>query len=146
MFKPKKDLLIVKGLSENKIDKIIDACNELVKLTFTSARDYFEIWKWVVNISTGSSNLDKLLGKGIEAGSITELFGEFRTGKTQLCHTLCVSCQMPVEQGGGGGMAMFIDTEGTFRPEWIISIANWFGLDSAKVLDNIAYARAFNTD
>ena len=53
---------------------------------------------------------------------------------------------MPVEEGGGGGMAMFIDTEGTFWPERIISIANWFGLDSGKVLDNIAYAWAFNTD
>lgn len=68
--------------------------------------------------------MNKLLGKGIEAGSITEMFGEFRTGKTQLCHTLCVTCQMPVEEGGGAGMAMFIDTEGTFRPERIVSIAN----------------------
>lgn len=146
LFKPKKDLLQVKGLSENKVDKILEACNDLIKLTFTSAKEYFEIRKRIVNISTGSSNLDKLLGKGIEAGSITELFGEFRTGKTQLCHTLCVTCQLPVEQGGGGGMAMFIDTEGTFRPDRIVSIANRYQLDSAKVLDNIAYARAFNTD
>lgn len=54
---------------------------------------------------------------GMETGSITELYGEYRTGKTQLCHTLCVICQLPIEQGGGEGKAMYIDTEGTFRPE-----------------------------
>ena len=60
---------------------------------------------------------------GMETGSLTELFGEFRTGKTQLCHTLCVTCQMPVDQGGGEGKAMYIDTEGTFRPQRLVQIA-----------------------
>jgi meiotic recombination protein DMC1 len=45
--------------------------------------------------------------------SITEAFGEFRTGKTQLSHTLCVTTQLPVEQGGAMGKAAYIDTEGT---------------------------------
>lgn len=66
---------------------------------------------------------------GIESGSMTELFGEFRTGKTQLCHTLCVTCQMPVNEGGGCGKALFIDTENTFRPQRITSIAERYGLD-----------------
>ena len=52
----------------------------------------------------------------MEAGSITELYGEFRTGKTQLCHTLSVICQLPVSEGGAAGKALYIDTEGTFRP------------------------------
>lgn len=47
-------------------------------------------------LTTGSKELDKLLGGGIETGSITEIFGEFRTGKTQLCHTLAVTCQVCV--------------------------------------------------
>jgi RecA/RadA recombinase len=42
-------------------------------------------------------------GGGIESLSITEVFGEFRTGKTQLCHTLCVTSQLPTEMGGGNG-------------------------------------------
>merc|ERR1711977_625332 len=79
-------------------------------------------------------------------GSITEIFGEFRTGKTQICHTLCVTTQLPKDQGGGMGKAMFIDTEGTFRPERIIEIAERFNLDPSQVLDNIAYARAYNVD
>lgn len=47
-----------------------------------------------LQLTTGSKELDKLLGGGIETGSITEIFGEFRTGKTQLCHTLAVTCQV----------------------------------------------------
>ena len=61
--------------------------------------------------------------------SITEAFGEFRTGKTQICHTLCVTCQLPVAMGGGAGKAAYIDTEGTFRPERIKAIAERFNLD-----------------
>lgn len=56
------------------------------------------------------------------AQSITELYGEFRTGKTQWCHALCVTAQMPRAQGGGEGKAAYIDTEGTFRPERIKQI------------------------
>jgi RecA/RadA recombinase len=68
---------------------------------------------------------------GVETGSITELFGEFRTGKSQLCHTLCVTCQLPLDQGGGEGKALYIDTEGSFRPSRLIQIAERFGLDGA---------------
>ena len=60
---------------------------------------------------------------GVETGSITEIYGEYRCGKTQLCHTLAVTCQLPVEHGGGEGKAMYIDTEGTFRPERLQQIA-----------------------
>ena len=80
-------------------------------------------------MTTGCEGLDQLLKGGIETGSITELYGEFRTGKTQLCHTLCVTCQMPIKDGGGAGMAMYIDCEGTFRPERLVPIAERFGLD-----------------
>ena len=59
----------------------------------------------IIHLSTGAKELDKLLGGGMETGSITELFGEFRTGKTQLCHTLCVTCQLPLSAGGGEGKA-----------------------------------------
>ncbi|KAK6126692.1 hypothetical protein DH2020_039572 [Rehmannia glutinosa] len=83
---------------------------------------------------------------GIETGSITELYGEFRSGKTQLCHTLCVTCQLPLDQGGGEGKAMYIDAEGTFRPQRLLQIADRFGLNGADVLENVAYARAYNTD
>ena len=51
-----------------------------------------------------------------------------------------------MEQGGGEGKAMYIDTEGTFRPERLIAMAERYGLDSQSVMDNVAYARAYNSD
>jgi meiotic recombination protein DMC1 len=71
------------------------------------------------------------------------VFGEFRTGKTQLAHTLCVTSQLPLEQGGGNGKVAYIDTEGTFRPERIESVALRYGVDPASILDNIIFARAY---
>lgn len=76
---------------------------------------------------------------GMETGSITELFGEFRTGKTQLCHTLCVTCQLPISAGGGEGKAMYIDTEGTFRPERLVEIATRFGLDRESLTHSLTH-------
>ena len=64
---------------------------------------------------------------------LAQIFGEFRTGKTQLCHTLCVTCQLPTHQGGGEGKAMYIDTEGCFRPKNLVAIANRFGVNEEQV-------------
>jgi len=92
LFQPKKYLVTVKGLSETKIDKILEAASKLCDMGFRSANAFLEERKDQVYLSTGSKALDTLLGgQGIETGSITEIFGEFRTGKTQLCHTLCVT-------------------------------------------------------
>lgn len=78
--------------------------------------------------------------------SITEVFGEFRCGKTQLCHTLCVTAQLPKDMGGAEGKVAYIDTEGTFRPDRIKAIAERFGVDPDAVLENISYARALNSE
>ena len=87
-FTPKKLLTQVKGLSDTKVDKILEAANKLVQLGFQTASSFFEKRQGVLKLTTGSKSLDELLGGGIETGSITEIFGEFRTGKTQICHTL----------------------------------------------------------
>ncbi|KAA8583412.1 hypothetical protein FQN60_015958 [Etheostoma spectabile] len=118
-YAPKKELLNIKGISEAKADKILTEAAKLVPMGFTTATEFHQRRAEIIQISTGSKELDKLLQGGIETGSITELFGEFRTGKTQLCHTLAVTCQLPIDHGGGEG---------------------------SDVLDNVAYARAFNTD
>jgi len=97
-------------------------------------------------LSTGSQALDKLLQGGIETGSLTEIFGEFRTGKTQLFHQLSVTCQLPIDMGGGEGRCLWIDTENTFRPERIVQIAQRYGLNPKAAMDNIAVATAQNTD
>lgn len=61
---------------------------------FTTATEFHERRADLVSITTGSTNLDNILGGGMETGSITELYGEFRTGKSQICHTLAVTCQV----------------------------------------------------
>ncbi|MED6110946.1 recombinase rad51, partial [Stylosanthes scabra] len=92
-YTPRKDLLQIKGISEAKVDKIIEAATKLVPMGFTSASQLHAQRMEIIQITTGSRELDKILEGGIETGSITELYGEFRCGKTQLCHTLCVTCQ-----------------------------------------------------
>lgn len=67
---------------------------KMVPMGFTTATAAYQKRAELVFLTTGSKELDKLLGGGIETGSITEIFGEFRTGKTQLCHTLAVTCQV----------------------------------------------------
>lgn len=117
-----------------------------VSMGFTTAAAYHIKRREVIYISTGSKELDKLLAGGIETGSLTELFGEFRCGKSQLCHTLAVTCQLPINMGGAEGKAMFIDTEGTFRPERLLEISPRFQMAKETILDNVAFARAYNTE
>ncbi|KAL5205779.1 hypothetical protein ABZP36_033988 [Zizania latifolia] len=147
MMHTKKSLTGIKGLSEAKVDKICEAAEKLVvcALSLGCLVIIFLILKRksVVRITTGSQALDELLGGGIETLCITEAFGEFRSGKTQLAHTLCVSTQLPIHMHGGNGKVAYIDTEGTFRPERIVPIAERFGMDANAVLDNIIYARAY---
>lgn len=114
--------------------------------TRTPTHTHTHIIRALVTLTTGSVELDKLLEGGIETGSITEVFGEFRTGKTQLCHTLCITCQMAVTDGGAEGKAIYLDTEGSFRPSRLQAIAERFGLDPAVALENVAYARAHNSE
>jgi DNA repair protein RAD51 len=141
-----KALQTIKGISEAKALKLLTSASKLVPMGFSTATEFLQTREEIIHLTTGSKELDRLLEGGIETGSITEIFGEFRTGKTQLCHTLCVTCQLGLEQGGGEGKAMYIDTEGTFRPKRLVSIAQKFGLEPQAVLDNVAYARAYNSD
>ncbi|XP_074307212.1 uncharacterized protein LOC141642332 [Silene latifolia] len=139
----KKSLTGIKGLSEAKVDKICEAVEKIVNYGYITGSDALLKRKSVVRITTGSQALDELLAGGIETSAITETFGEFRSGKTQLAHTLCVTTQLPTSMKGGNGKVAYIDTEGTFRPDRIVPIAERFGMDPAAVLDNIIYARAY---
>jgi meiotic recombination protein DMC1 len=78
--------------------------------------------------------------------AITEIHGEFRTGKTQLAMTLCVTSQLPREMGGGNGKVAVVDTEGSFRAERLQAIADRFGVDRDTVLEQVVVARAFTVD
>lgn len=145
MEMPKK-LLQVKGIGEKKVEMIRAAAKKSVPMSFLTATNFLAMRQRMALITTGCGALDAILKGGIETGGITEIFGEFRTGKSQLCHTLAVSCQLPVEEKGGSGKCLYIDTEGTFRPERLVEIAKRFGLQERETLENVTYARAFNTE
>ena len=97
-------------------------------------------------ISTNSKALDELLGGGVETQAITEFSGEFGSGKTQLAHQIAVDVQLPVDQGGLVGEAVYIDTESTFRPERVVDMAKGVGLDPETALARIHVARAYNSN
>eukprot|EP00826_Nyctotherus_ovalis_P061327 TRINITY_DN8714_c0_g1_i15.p1 TRINITY_DN8714_c0_g1~~TRINITY_DN8714_c0_g1_i15.p1 ORF type:complete len:341 (+),score=106.36 TRINITY_DN8714_c0_g1_i15:194-1216(+) len=143
---PKKEMVNIKGITDQKAEKIFEAAQKIENGGFCTGLQLVEKRKKIKKLSTGSTALDTLLGGGIETQAITEAFGEFRTGKTQLANTLSVIAQLPVSKGGGSGKVVFIDTEGTFRPERIQKIAQRFELDPQEVLNNIIYARAHSVD
>jgi DNA repair protein RadA len=139
------DIDVTKAVElNNKARKKLVELNRL-EPDFVNAADLLQKRKAIDRISTGSKNLDDLLGGGIETWAMTEFYGEFGSGKSQICHTLCVMTQMPKGQGGLDSGAIYIDTEGTFRPERIVEIAEARKLDPEEVLKRITVARAYNS-
>jgi len=135
------------GIGSAVARKAIQAARNLLDLGFTTGTEYAKKRANVCNITTGSKSFDELLGgKGIESRSITEAFGAYGSGKTQLGLTLAINVQLPVEEGGANGKCVFIDTEGTFRPKRIKQMVEKRGGDSEKILKRILVARAFNSD
>ena len=134
------------GIGEKTAKKLVKTAQDIEKMGFESADILWEKRKDLKQLTTGSKNLDDLLAGGLETGALTELFGEYRTGKTQLAHQLCVNVQLPYEEGGLEGGALYIDTEGTFRPERIIQMSEAKDLDYNTILKNITIGRAYNSD
>ena len=134
------------GLGEKTIAKLVKASMAKLDLGFKSASDVWDKRKNIARITTGCQELDDLLGGGLETGALIEFYGEFRTGKTQIMHQICVNVQLPRDRGGLEGRALYIDTEGTFRPERIIQMSEALDLDYKKVLKNIVFGRAYNSD
>ncbi|KAJ5177433.1 uncharacterized protein N7500_000132 [Penicillium coprophilum] len=144
----RKTLLKIKGFSEVKVEKVKEAIQKCLPTAsgFITAMELHHQRKKVVRISTGSKQFDSILNGGFQSMSISEVFGEFRCGKTQLSHTMSVVAQLPKEAGGAAGRVAYIDTEGTFRPERIAQIAERFGMDPDTAQENISYARALNSE
>jgi DNA repair protein RadA len=134
------------GLGESTAVKIIQAARESLKMGFESGLDVLAKREQVGKLTTGSKEFDKLFGGGIETQAITEFFGKFGSGKTQVAHQLAVNAQLPKDKGGLEGGAIYIDTENTFRPERIQQMAKAVKLNPEEVLGNIMVARAYNSD
>jgi DNA repair protein RadA len=126
--------------------KIIDKTRDMLEIGFTPADKVWEQRQNIGKIKTGSKSLDELLGGGVETQAITEVYGAFGSGKSQIGFQLCLNVQLPADKGGLNGNCLFIDTEATFRPERIIQMAKAMGLDPDKSLKNIFVARAYDSD
>lgn len=140
------ELIGTAGVTEAAARKMIQAAREKLEMGFESGAELLKRRKNVLKITTGSKSFDTLIGGGFETGAITEAYGAYGSGKTQVGHILAVNCQLPKEKGGANGSAVYIDTEGTFRPERIIELTKRTGLDPDKVLKNTHVARAYNSD
>ncbi|MBR5954182.1 MAG: DNA repair and recombination protein RadA [Methanobrevibacter sp.] len=140
-----KELSVKAEIGEGVAEKVIEAARKAEDIGFETALEVDERRKDVGHISVGSKGFNDLIAGGIETQAITEVFGEFGSGKSQISHELAVTVQLPEELGGLDGDCVFVDTENTFRPERIKQIANGFELDVENVLQRIHVARAFNS-
>jgi len=134
----------IQGISDNKARQVIYAAREQLGMCeFVQVDQIQENYEW---FTTGSENVDDLMDGGITTGRITELFGGFKSGKTNTCNTLCVTVQLPKEEGGLNGDVIYIDTEGTFSKAKVARIARRFGIDPTKALSRIHLAKVYSAD
>ncbi len=134
----------IDGLGDKTAKKLIwNARNALGMTEFIPAE---RIDENVEYITTGSSELNKILGGGFQTGKLTEVYGPFKSGKTALASTLSVTCQLSVKNGGLDASVAYIDTENTFSKDKVKRIAKRFGLNPKEVLSHIYHARIYSSD
>lgn len=123
------------GVGDNKAGKIVRAARKEADIGgFNSGYDVMQEREEIGKISWRVPEIDKLLNGGCETRSITELYGEFGSGKSQVTHQLSVNVQLPPEHGGLSKSAIFIDTEDTFRPSRISEMVHGLHDDELAAL------------
>ncbi len=133
-------------IGANVAQKIIAAAREAVDVGgFETGDVILERRKSVAKLTTCSKAFDELLGGGLETQAITECFGEFGSGKSQLAHQLAVNVTRGEDEGGLNGDTVWVDTESTFRPERIRQMSDALELDPEPILKRVHVARAFNS-
>ena len=130
------------GVSESVGRKMINAARDSMKMGFETGMDVLKKRELICKIRTGSEGFDNLMGGGFETNAITECFGEFGSGKTQIGHILAVNTL----KEDPNAYVVYLDTENTFRPERITQLAHGVGIDPQDALSRIMVARAYNTD
>lgn len=134
------------GIGEKKALDVISAARSTLSLSFIRADELLKMRANVLRLTSGSKAIDEILGGGLETQTITEFYGEYGSGKSQLCHQMCVNVQLPVERGGLNSGALYVDTENTFRTERIVQMANHLGLNPEEIAKNIIVAEAYTSD
>lgn len=140
------DMVEIAGVTEATARKIINNARSKLDMGFETGLEALERRQNVLKITTNSNALNSLFGGGIETGAVTECYGQFGSGKSSLAHQLAVNVQLPKDKGGAEGIAVWLDTESTFRPERIKQIAEGNGLNVDEILGGIRVVRCFNSD
>jgi len=141
-----KNLAETAEIGEATANKIINLAKREANIgDFETGDVLMDRRKLIGKLTSGVKAFNELMGGGFESQAITEVYGEFGSGKTQIAHMLAVNVQLPLEQGGLEGHTLMIDTENTFRPERIYQIAEAQGLDPQEALSKVHVARAFNS-
>ncbi|MEM2133483.1 MAG: DNA repair and recombination protein RadA [Candidatus Freyarchaeota archaeon] len=155
-FSSPRDLSLDSGIPEETARTIIASAKLIIRskentkggklVEILSGKDAKKVLQSMDHITTGIKGLDRILGGGIETCAVTEFYGPAKAGKTQICHQLCVTVQLPREKGGLEAPALYIDTERTVKYDHIKSVAERFGLDPDLASDNVFYAYAMNSE
>ena len=147
------ELASIAEIGESTAQKIINAARQAADVGgFETGDLVLERRKLVGKLSFGTKAFDDLMGGGVESQAITEFYGEFGSGKTQVGHQMAVNVQLPKEEGGLEGSVIIIDTENTFRPERItqmvmgLSAKHGKEYDPEEFLKNIHVAKAYNSN
>nr|BAS01944.1 DNA recombination and repair protein [Amorphochlora amoebiformis] len=143
---PKREIISIKGISENKVLKIVELANRLTLNGFFTGYQLIEKEKYKNYFSTLNKRIDLILGGGISSGSITEIYGESNAGKTQLCHILCISLNKNTLSYCPEKKIVYIDTEGNFSLKRLFSLCEKNNLNFDKTINNLFYAKAYSTD
>ena len=140
--------LITEGIGEETAKNVIAAARKVLDIGFIRGDELVKLRAGRKKLTTGCTSLDDLMRGGLETESITEFYGEFGSGKSQFCHQLAVTAQLPEEEGGLAGNVLYIDTEQVFRPERCIEMASrfeYFKDNPKKVLNGIIFADAYTS-
>lgn len=141
-----EELEEIAGIESERAAKVIRAAKRLLnwEARVVRGKEYAEQLSRRDTLTTGVGSIDELLGGGLAVYDVYEFAGEFGSGKTQLCHQLSVTVQLPPARGGLGGRAVYIDTEGTFSPERVEAIGRRFGVEDP--LSGVFVARPINVE
>ena len=147
------ELASIAEIGESTAQKIINAARQAADVGgFETGDLVLERRKLIGKLSFGTKAFDDLMGGGVESQAITEFYGEFGSGKTQVGHQMAVNVQLPLDEGGLNGSVIIIDTENTFRPERItqmvmgLSAKKGKNYDPEEFLKNIHVAKAYNSN
>jgi len=132
----------IAGISEAVSRKLIQQARSELKLGFEKAKEFAKRRDKIKKIGTGCSSFDNMLEGGFESGAITEVYGQFGSGKTQLAHLLVVRALLENKDN----KAIFIDSENTFRADRIKDFCEANDVNYDDAMERIYVSRAFNSD